>query len=145
MIGSQFAIQASDIPKSVIDAALSEADLIFNSDYAGTSTLTGRTRTLHDVRKDTLLGKIGEYIIKTNFGYVEDDAKWHDLISPTGERTEIKTWRKQYITEANTNKVMQQLRNRKKSTRQWFFSTKAIVISCDEQTNVFTIENVYDI
>lgn len=145
MIGSQFVVMPQDVPKHVIDAALVEADLIFNSDYAGNSTLTGRTRTLHDVRRDTLLGKIGEHIIKTNFDYVEDDAKWHDLISPTGERTEIKTWRKQYITEFNTNKVIQQLRNRKRSTCQWFFSTKAIIISYDEQTNTFTIENVYDI
>jgi hypothetical protein len=144
-IGTQFTIKRSQIPQDVFDAADFEAKAIYESDYASNQSLSGRPRSFDDIRKDTLLGKLGEYFIKSMFNYVEDDEKWHDLISPNGVRTEIKTWRKQYMTVHGTEREIQRLRNRKRAQRQWFFSTEAIVISYDEYTNVFTIEATYKI
>lgn len=145
MIGTQFTIKRSEIPQHVFDAADYEAEAIFNSDYAKNESLSGRPRTLDDIRKDTLLGKLGEHFLSTVFNYTNDDSKWHDLISPDGIRTEVKTWRKQYITKAGTEREINKLRKRKKVTKQWFFSTKAIVISYDADTGIFEIESIYDI
>lgn len=145
MIGTQFTIKRSDIPQHVFDAADYEAQAIFNSDYANNDSLSSRPRTYDDIRKDTLLGKLGEHFISTVFNYTNDDSKWHDLISPDGVRTEVKTWRKQYMTKAGTEREINKLRKRKKTTRQWFFSTKAIVISYDADESIFEIAGVYDI
>lgn len=144
-IGTQFIIKRSEIPQYVFDAADAEASSIINSDYASKDALSGRLRTFDDIRKDTLLGKLGEHFIQTVFGYTNDDQKWHDLIAPDGTRTEIKTWRKQYMTKAGTDREINKLRQRKKAQRQWFFSTKTIVIVFDTCTEIFEIEGVYDI
>lgn len=145
MLQEQFTIKRSEIPQCVFDAADFEANSIYESDYANKQSLSGRPRTYAEIRKDTLLGKLGEHFIKTRFGYIDDTAKWHDLISPHGVRTEVKTWRKQYMTEQGTQREVQKLRNRKRSQRQWFFSTEVIVISYDEDTNIFTVEATYKI
>ena len=145
VIGDQFIIERSEIPQYVIDAADTEAKAIYESDYADNHSLSGRLRNFDDIRKDTLLGKIGEYILMSQFNYTNDDAKWHDLISPGGTRTEVKTWRKHTMTESGTEREVQKLRRRKSASRQWFFSTKVIVISYDTDTNVFTIESIHKI
>lgn len=139
-IGTQFTIKRSEIPQYVFDAADVEASSIINSDYASKDALSGRLRTFDDIRKDTLLGKLGEHFIQTVFSYTNDDQKWHDLISPDGIRTEIKTWRKQYLTRANIDREINKLRQRK-----WLFSTKAIVVVFDVETEIFEIEGVYNI
>lgn len=145
MIGETFEIKKSEIPKEVFDAADAEAKSICESDYSIKNALSGRARTFDDIRKDTLLGKLGEYFIKSRFNYIEDTAKWHDLISPNGVRTEIKTWRRSTLTQSNINKEIRKLRERKKASRQWFFSTKAIVISYDTETCIFEIIDIFDI
>lgn len=139
-LGTQFTIKRSEIPQYVFDAADVEALSIINSDYANKGALSGKLRTFDDIRKDTLLGKLGEYFIQTVFKYTNDDQKWHDLISPDGTRTEIKTWRKQYMTRAGTEREINKLRQRK-----WLFSTKAIVITFDINTEIFEIVGIYDI
>jgi hypothetical protein len=145
VIGDQFTIERNELPQYVLDAADAEARAIYESDYADNHSLSGRPRTFDDIRKDTLLGKIGEYILMLHFNYTNDDAKWHDLISPGGTRTEVKTWRKNTMTESGTEREVSKLRRRKSATRQWFFSTKVIVISYDTETNVFTIESIHNI
>lgn len=145
VIGTKFTIKRSEIPQHVFDAADYEAQAIFNSDYANNNSLSGRQRSYDDIRKDTMLGKLGEYFISSVFGYTNDEAKWHDLISPSGVRTEIKTWRKQYMTSSSTDREINNLRKRKRTKKQWFFSTKVIVISFDTDTGIFEIEGVYDI
>ncbi len=145
MIGDQFVVDRDALPQYVLDAADLEATSIYESDYADNNSLSGRPRTFDDIRKDTLLGKIGEYILMSQFNYTNDDAKWHDLISPGGTRTEVKTWRKHTMTESGTDREISKLRRRKSATRQWFFSTKVIVISYDTDTNVFTIESIHNI
>lgn len=145
MIGDQFVVNRDALPQYVLDAADLEATSIYESDYADNNSLSGRPRTFDDIRKDTLLGKIGEYILMSQFNYTNDDAKWHDLISPGGTRTEVKTWRKHTMTESGTDREISKLRRRKSATRQWFFSTKVIVISYDTDTNVFTIESIHNI
>lgn len=145
MLGEQFSIKRSEIPQEVFDDAEIEAKAIYESDYASNFSLSGRPRSFEDIRKDALLGKLGEYFLKTKFGFINDDAKWHDLISPAGTRTEVKTWRKKYMTERGTLSEIKKLRNRKRSTRQWFFSTEAIIISYNEENSIFTIEAIYKI
>jgi hypothetical protein len=145
VIGDQFVVDRDALPQYVLDAADLEATSIYESDYADNNSLSGRPRTFDDIRKDTLLGKIGEYILMSQFNYTNDDAKWHDLISPGGTRTEVKTWRKHTMTESGTDREISKLRRRKSATRQWFFSTKVIVISYDTDTNVFTIESIHNI
>mgnify|MGYP007005601476 FL=1 len=145
VIGDQFVVDRDSLPQYVLDAADLEATSIYESDYADNNSLSGRPRTFDDIRKDTLLGKIGEYILMSQFNYTNDDAKWHDLISPGGTRTEVKTWRKHTMTESGTDREISKLRRRKSATRQWFFSTKVIVISYDTDTNVFTIESIHNI
>lgn len=145
LLNTQFTIKRSDIPQEVFKAAESEATAIYESSYISNHSLSGRPRRYEDVLKDTMLGKLGEYLIKFHFNYTEDNAKYHDLISPSGERTEIKTWRKKYITRSGTDREIQKLRNKRRSIPPWFFSTKVIIMSYDEDSNVFTIEEIHDL
>jgi hypothetical protein len=145
VIGDQFIIHRDEIPQYVFDAADEEANSIYESDYAVKNSLSGRPRSYDDIRKDVLLGKLGEYILTSEFNYTNDDAKWHDLISPGGNRTEVKTWRKHTLNTATSEREIMKLRRRKESQRQWFFSTKLIVISYDIETNIFEIEGIHNI
>lgn len=145
IIGSQFVLRGSKIPPEVFYMAEYEAKSIYESYYSNKQSLSTRNRSYNDIKKDTLLGKLGEYFIKLKFNYIEDDAKWHDLISPEGIRTEIKTWRKEYITDYNTKKEIKKLQDRKRASPPWFFSTEVIVISYEEETTIFTVENIYKI
>ena len=145
MIGDKFIINVNDVPDYVIQEARTEAEQILNSDYTVKTSLSGRIRTLDDIQEDVLLGKIGEFLIKTKYNYTNDDAKWHDLISPGGQRTEVKTWRKHTITSISTDREINKLRRRKSSVRKWFFSTKLIIVSFDVTNNEFEIIGIYDI
>lgn len=145
MIGDKFIINNNDVPDYVLQEARIEAEQILNSDYTVKTSLSGRIRTLDDIQEDVLLGKIGEYLIKTKYNYTNDDAKWHDLISPGGQRTEVKTWRKHTITSISTDREINKLRRRKSSVRKWFFSTKLIIVSFDVTNNEFEIIGIYDI
>jgi hypothetical protein len=145
MIGDKFVINNNDIPEYVLQEARIEAEQILNSDYTVKTSLSGRIRTLDDIQEDVLLGKIGEFLIKTKYNYTNDDAKWHDLISPGGQRTEVKTWRKHTITSISTDREINKLRRRKSSVRKWFFSTKLIIVSFDVTNNEFEIIGIYDI
>jgi hypothetical protein len=145
MIGDKFVINNNDVPEYVLQEARIEAEQILNSDYTVKTSLSGRIRTLDDIQEDVLLGKIGEFLIKTKYNYTNDDAKWHDLISPGGQRTEVKTWRKHTITSISTDREINKLRRRKSSVRKWFFSTKLIIVSFDVTNNEFEIIGIYDI
>jgi hypothetical protein len=145
MIGDKFIINDNDVPEYVLQEARIEAEQILNSDYTVKTSLSGRIRTLDDIQEDVLLGKIGEFLIKTKYNYTNDDAKWHDLISPGGQRTEVKTWRKHTITSISTDREINKLRRRKSSVRKWFFSTKLIIVSFDVTNNEFEIIGIYDI
>ena len=145
MIGDKFVINNNDVPEYVLQEARIEAEQILNSDYTVKTSLSGRIRTLDDIQEDVLLGKIGEFLIKTKYNYTNDDAKWHDLISPGGQRTEVKTWRKHTITSISTDREINKLRRRKSSVRKWFFSTKLIIVSFDVANNEFEIIGIYDI
>lgn len=145
MIGDKFVISNDDIPEYVFDEAKFEAEQILNSEYTAKNSLSGRTRSFDEIQEDVLLGKIGEYLIKSRYNYTNDDAKWHDLISPGGNRTEIKTWRKNTITPGSTLREINRLKRRKDSIRKWFFSTKLIIISYDANTGIFEIIGIHDI
>ena len=145
MIGDKFVINNNDVPEYVLQEARIEAEQILNSDYTAKTSLSGRIRTLDDIQEDVLLGKIGEYLIKSKYNYTNDDAKWHDLISPGGQRTEVKTWRKHTITPISAEREINKLRRRKSSVRKWFFSTKLIIVSFDVTNNEFEIIGIYDI
>lgn len=145
MIGDKFVVNNSDVPDYVLQEARIEAEQILNSDYTVKTSLSGRTRTLDDIQEDVLLGKIGEHLIKTKYNYANDDAKWHDLVSPGGLRTEVKTWRKHTITPISTDREINKLRRRKSSVRKWFFSTKLIIVSFDVTNNEFEIIGIHDI
>ena len=145
MIGDKFIINNDDIPEYVFDEAKFEAEQILNSEYTAKNSLSGRTRSFDEIQEDVLLGKIGEYLIKSRYNYTNDDAKWHDLISPGGNRTEIKTWRKNTITPGSTLREINRLKRRKDSIRKWFFSTKLIIISYETNTGIFEIIGIHDI
>lgn len=145
MIGDKFVISNDDIPEYVFDEAKFEAEQILNSEYTAKNSLSGRTRSFDEIQEDVLLGKIGEYLIKSRYNYTNDDAKWHDLISPGGNRTEIKTWRKNTITPGSTLREINRLKRRKDSIRKWFFSTKLIIISYEANTGIFEIIGIHDI
>lgn len=145
MLGDKFLVNDGDIPPHVFDEANFEAEQILNSEYTAKNSLSGRNRSLDEIKEDVLLGKIGEYLIKSKYNYTDDDAKWHDLISPGGNRTEIKTWRKNTITPGSTLREINRLKRRKDSIRKWFFSTKLIIISYDANTGIFEIIGIHDI
>lgn len=144
-IGDRFALKENIIPKEVLDDAKEEALAIYESDYTDKKSLSGRNRSYENILEDTLIGKIGEYFIKSRFSYVNDNAKWHDIISPEGVRTEVKTRRKQYLTEKKVRDDIAVLKNRKKHCKKWFFSTEVIFISFDEESNIFEVYGVYNI
>ena len=143
LIGKKFKL--STVPQEVIDAGTIEGNTIWNSNYSQKNALSGKTRTKDDIIKDAILGKCGEYLIKKHFDYIEDTEKWHDLISPEGVRTEIKTWRKSTLTKRMIDDQVRKISSRKLSDKKWFFSTKMIVIVYDEALYEYEIEGIYDI
>lgn len=143
MIGKKFKL--STVPQEVIDAGMIEGNIIWNSKYSQKAALSGKQRTKDDVINDAILGKRGEYLIKKHFNYIEDTEKWHDLISPEGVRTEIKTWRKSTLTRRMIDDQVKKISNRKYDKKKWFFSTKMIVIVYNERNDEYEIEGIYDI
>jgi len=141
--GTTWTIKPEEIPQSVFEEAFKEADYIWESHYTDKESLSGRIRDKSDIRSDCLLGKLGEYFLMSEFGYVNDDEKWHDLISQQGERTEVKTMRKDRTSQYKIDQIITKLRNRKRDRRKWFFSTKAIVLLYEN--DVFEIHKTYDI
>lgn len=146
-VGDKLVLLREDVPRSVIEEAETEAFKIWESNFTDKNSFTGRPRTHTDILKDTLLGKLGEYFLKSKYDYVDDNAKWHDLISPDGERTEVKTWRKsesmKYKIESELNRLKRK-KNKNSSGKQWFFSTKLIIITY-EAPNIFEIHSIHDI
>lgn len=143
MIGAIFKIK--DIPESVILDAINEAEAIYESSYAKSESLSGRSRTKRDIQRDTLQGKLGEYFLIKMFGYINDEEKWHDLISPDGERTEVKTWRKSDSIEYKIKQELIRIKEKKSSPNKWFFSTKLVVIEYDVLKNELEINSIHNI
>lgn len=141
MISDKFTILPSEIPKEVLDCALEEARSIWESNYTNKDSLSSRSRNFYDVLKNTLVGKVGEYILKHYYNYVDDDEKWHDLISPGGVKTEVKTWNYYGLTREKINTQVRELTNRVKYTN-WFNAEVVIIIVCNNDEHSYTI---YDI
>lgn len=131
-----------EIPEAVIQDAISEGTAIWESHYTTKSSLSGmRTRDKHDIIRDCLLGKIGEYFLIRDFGYTNDQQKWHDLIDGDGVSTEVKTLRTEYFRESNVQGELSRLRS--KVREGWFYSKKLVVILYEN--DVLTIHGIYDI
>lgn len=133
------------ITKEIINEAIIEADNIWTSDYTSKNNLAGNSRSYNDIYACTLMGKAGEFFLKDVFNYKDDPAKWHDLISETGVRTEVKTWNKSTINQYLIDKEVNRIRSRKNSGRQWFFSTEMVVILYDKSINEMEIQGIYQI
>lgn len=64
----------------------SESVRIYQSDEAR------KGRSLEDIRSKVRQGKIAELYLIENYGYLESDIMWHDLIDPMGDYTEVKAY-----------------------------------------------------
>ena len=145
MIGQSFAVNASELPESVIQSAKEEGSKIWNSAYTSKDSFTGRSRSKTDIVRDCLIGKIGEYILTKHFGYTKDDEDWHDLISSTGVRTEVKTWRTSSKSmERKIQEELDRIKRKKSGPKRWFNSTELVIIQADDDYT-FTIHSSHKI
>lgn len=141
MITDKYIIHPKDIPLSVIEEALEESKKIINSSHASNKSLGGNDRSNKEIIRDTLVGKVGEYIIKHYYNYTNDPDKWHDLISPGGVKTEIKTRFKRFTTIESVNTQVRNLTKKYKEST-WFNSTVVIIIFYDDISHEYEIFDV---
>jgi len=145
LIGLEWTIKPKEIPEFIFESAKLESDLIWNSEYTNKNSLSGLPRTKENLYRDCLLGKLGEYFLMSVFDYIDDTEKYHDLISPTGIRTEVKTFRDINPKQYKIDKLISKLKKRKSDRNNWFKSTEVIIILYDRNTSIFKIHGVYDI
>ena len=140
MITDKYILPIKDVPLSVLYDAEEEYHLIINSKHTNKNSLAGRPRDPDEIKRNVVRGKIGEYILKRYYNYTEDPEVYHDLISPGGVRTEVKTWKKSSVTHERINTQVRALSNKKQDG--WFHSTVVIIILFDEKNNEYEIFDV---
>jgi hypothetical protein len=104
---------SENLSPETLEALEKESNRLANSIFGGTSAkaLSGRTRSMSDIQRDSYNGLLAEYYLREDLGWKDDQGRWKDVISPTGLKAEIKTYSSE-SPETKYNHILN-LENRK--------------------------------
>jgi len=140
MITDKYILPVNIVPLSVLYDAEEEYNLIIKSNYTNKNSLAGRPRDPDEIKSNVIRGKIGEYILKRCYGYSNDPEAYHDLVSPGGVRTEVKTWRRESVNPEKINTQVRALSSKK--LEGWFHSTVVVIILFDDKNDEYEIFDI---
>ena len=123
------------------EASRFASDVIDNE--ASRYSLTGKSRSYDEIKRDATHGLVAEAYLMEHCGYTNNPRKWHDLITQAGIETEIKTYNG-YSEVTRFNQILKLERRKTKYPHVLMFKRLDGVYTFDSYWTHNDDKKVYD-